>query len=139
MNEHRREVTHHHDGHGLTEACLVIAADAPHPVNKANHVYVFERALSQAEQAAEPSSRECIYVGSVRFQRGPRAVEGSTPGTLDGALLAVLIDRYEAFQSGPFACIENDVVLDHLRCALDAIKARAHDRAARGVLGKNQS
>jgi len=134
-----REIQTHFDGLGLTELCRVIVCDEPHPVNGANHCYGLSRVLTPAEKALCPSlwsdEADC---GRIQFQRGPRDAPDSTPGTLDGAVLAVLIDRQESFQAGPFACPENEIVLGHLRAALAATISRAKERAARGVLGKNE-
>lgn len=138
MSEIKRELTTHHDGCGLTELCRVGPIDEPHPVNGAHHRYVFQRDLTDAERLARIEPIRTIPAGDVQFQYGPRNEAGSTPGVLDGVLLAVLIDRYECFQAGPFACGSNEVVLDYLRCALEAMKARAQERAARCVLGTNQ-
>ena len=38
-------------------------------------------------------------VATIQFQRGPRNVEGSTPGITEAVLYAVLIDRLEGFQA----------------------------------------
>lgn len=116
-----RTITGHHDGHGLNEAIL-IEADAPDwDAGGASHRY------------------ECTIAGAdaarIQFQHGPRHVAGSTPGVTEATLLAILIDRLEGFQAGPYACAENDTVLSHLDGALKAVKARADARAARGVLG----
>ena len=136
------ELKHHHDGLGLTELCTVKAVDEPHPVNKAHHHYTMERELTEKEGKQRPLPGDLTPLaydrGYVLFQRGPRDVADSTPGILDGCLLSVLIHRYECFQQGPFACDENAEALRLLNEALDYIKARAHERAARGVLGKNK-
>ena len=79
-----------------------------------------------------------VAVGEIQFQRGPRNVAGSTPGTLDGAVISVLIHRQECFQAGPFACPENEAILGHLREALRLTIERAQERAKRGVLGRNE-
>jgi len=42
------------------------------------------------------------------------------------------------FQSSGFACDENDRAIHHIQCAMDALLRRQTNRAARGVLGKNQ-
>lgn len=145
MSEIRRMLTHHHDGLGLTELCRVGSTDEAHPVNGAHHDYALWRALDDQEamgcytdlsdSGGQPNE---ICVGLLLFQRGPRHEIDSTPGTLDGAVLSVLIDRQECFQAGPFACPENEIVLGHLRAALAATIARAKERAARNVLGKNE-
>lgn len=157
------ELTGHHDGCGLTELCHVLTADDPHPVNGAHHSYEFLRSMgdgsncsleckwNQDGQCCDPGpdfhdktddfpadcQLTCIPVGYIQFQRGPRNESDSTPGTLDGAVLSVLIHRQECFQAGPFACPGNDAVLEHLRAARSLMIARAQERAKRGVLGKN--
>jgi hypothetical protein len=139
-----REITTHFDGLGLTELCRVVVDDEPHPVNGANHLYRLFRDLQDPEAGcsyedlSDCASDTGPMVGSIQFQRGPRNVADSTPGTLDGAVLAILIDRQESFQAGPFACPENQIVLDHLRAALAATISRAKERAARNVLGRNE-
>jgi len=137
-----KELTYHHDGLGLTELCRVVVDDEPHPVNGAHHSYRLKRKLTDDEWRQHGGETEAQYfgeteVGYIQFQRGPRNIADSTPGTLDGAVLSVLIHRYECFQAGPFACAENEAVLEHLRAALAAILARAKERAGRGVLGTN--
>lgn len=133
----------HEDGCGLTELCEVHVGDAPHPVNGAHHQYLLLRKLTADEKTRiygeghMTDSDVLETVGTIQFQRGPRNVADSTPGTLDGAVLAVVIHRYECFQAGPFACAENEEVLAHLRAAQQLIIQRAQERAARGVLGRN--
>jgi len=145
------KLTTHHDGCGLTELCAVAVEDNPHPVNGAHHEYNLRRiigpddAIDPRDPDIDPLTDELLGIGPslpagyVRFQRGPRNEPDSTPGTLDGALLAILIHRYECFQAGPFACSENAYVLAHLTKALDAIKSRARERATRNVLGTNKA
>lgn len=125
----RRDVTpHHHDGHGLNES-LKITSDAKDPAaGGASHHYLV--------YAGGP---DCFgpIVASVQFQHGPRNEANSHAGITEAVLLAILIDRLEGFQAGPYACPENDEQLLHLRAALALTKARADARAARGVLGRN--
>lgn len=116
------EVTLHHDGHGLNES-IVLQHDAPDPVNgQAPHHY----AMTIGGE----------LVANIHFQHGPRNGPDSRPGVTEAAVLAVLIDRLEHFQAGPFACDENAQQIGHLRAALALTRARADARAARGVLGK---
>lgn len=117
-----RTITAHHDGHGLNES-IAITAD-PVDGSGASHDYTF--AIDRDTRAR------------VQFQQGPRNVNGSIAGVTEAAILAMLIDRLEGFQAGPYSCQENDQQLAHLRAALALTKRRADARAARGVLGKNE-
>jgi hypothetical protein len=119
-----REIATHHDGHGLAESIRVRALDEPGP-GGAHHVYEVTTPLG--------------VVGYAQYQKGPRGEPSSTPGLLDSCLLAMVRDRMECFQAGPFACAANALVLEHVTAAMAALKARADERAARGVLGKNRA
>lgn len=120
-----RQIDVHHDGHGLNES-IAIRTDEPDPSGAA-HVYQLSMPTDGAENV----------VGLIQFQRGPRNVEGSTPGITEAALLAVLIDRLRGFQASPYGCRENALQLTHLEECLHWTKARADERAKRGVLGRN--
>ena len=76
-------------------------------------------------------------VTKIQFQHGARGVEGSTPGVFDDDLLAIVQDRLEGFQSGPFACAENQEALDAVRASREALGKRVAARIAKGVLGAN--
>ncbi len=124
-----RTIDTHHDGHGLNEV-LAISADAQDPkAGGASHTYHVEH--------TSPASVKTV-VGSLQFQHGPRNVQGSQDGLTEAAVLAILIDRLRGFQDGEFKCRENAIVLTHLEEALMWVKERAHARAKRGVLGKNE-
>lgn len=122
------EVKTHYDGHGLNESIRVVATDEVGP-GGAYHSYGFYKRTDLKNQEKE--------LGYLQFQKGPRDVEGSTSGVVEAAVLAVLIDRLECFQAGPYACDENREALEHLYEAMHYIKLRAHHRASRGVLGTN--
>ena len=70
----------------------------------------------------------------IRFQHGP-VKEHGVNGVQDSAVIAVLIERFEGFQAGNFACEANAAVLGHLRAALNANLQRTRDRVARQVEG----
>lgn len=72
----------------------------------------------------------------LEFQRGP-IMEVGVNGITTEALLAVLIDRMEGFQSGPFACSENEEALSALKSAMEWFHVRTKARLARGVEGTN--
>jgi hypothetical protein len=79
----------------------------------------------------------------VRFQKGA-VQEAGVNGVSNEALLAIVADRLEGFQSGPFACSENadalEAVFDALEAVSDALvslKKRTLRRIARGVEGRS--
>ena len=117
-----RELTTHHDGHGLAEN-LRIQADDLGP-GGASHSYTV-------------TFRDRVGVcAHVQFQKGPRGVETSTPGVIDSVLLAIVLDRLDCFQNGPFPSDEGAEALEFVVQAMGRLMARADARAARGVLGK---
>lgn len=118
-----RIIEDHFDGHGLAES-IRIEADGPGP-GGASHYY----------SVTVDGNPEATFAAEIQFQKGPRLVEGSTPGIIEGVLYAILIDRLRSFQAGPFACYENARQLTHLEEALMWAKERAHARAKHGVLG----
>jgi len=80
---------------------------------------------------------EPAKVSHVLFQNGPINVSGVN-GVTHEALLEILIDRLEAFQAGPYACIENSEALAGLRDAKDWLASRTRKRIERGVEGTHQ-
>jgi len=129
-----RNIDTHHDDHGLNES-LVISCDERDVEGGggASHHYVIYR---YDHDGGSDYSHESV--ARIQFQHGPRNVDGSKHGVTEAALYAVLIDRMEAFQAGPFSCASNAEQLAHLRHCLALTKRRADERAARGVLGKNE-
>lgn len=73
----------------------------------------------------------------IPFQNGPIAEVG-TNGVTHEALIAILIDRLEGFQSGPYKCQENQAALDALQQAQSALLSRTKARVARGVEGTHK-
>lgn len=71
----------------------------------------------------------------IKFQKGPRNVEGSISGVLDSDLLEIVRDRLQHFQKGEFATRENACALTHIEEALMWMNKRVEDRAERNVLG----
>ena len=127
-----RTITMHHDGHGLNEK-ITLNSDAPGP-GGAPHSYeawVVSERIRDDGSSKEISSR-CL---NLQFQEGPRNVEGSIPGITEAILYSIIIDRLEGFQAGPYSHPENDNQLKHLYACLASTKARADERAQRGVLG----
>lgn len=124
-----RELTDHHDGHGLNDRIQITCDEKDPDAGNASHNYEFFTGME--DELFEP-------VAAVQFQHGPRNEEGSSPGVTEAAILVMLIDRAKSFQAGPYPCDENDRLVWHLQGALDAVKARVENRAKRGVLGHNE-
>lgn len=117
-----RRIDLHHDGHGLNES-IEIRADEPSN-GGASHYY--------------EANINGLQVATMQFQMGPRNDPNSTPGLTEAACLAMMIDRLKGFQAGPFACRENSIIITKLEECLHWTKARADERAKRGVLGHAQ-
>ncbi len=73
----------------------------------------------------------------LRFQNGP-IQESGVNGITEECLLAIVIDRLECFQSGPFACAHNGMALNYIREGLYYLGDRTRDRQSWGVEGKNE-
>lgn len=118
-----RELTAHKTN-DCNETIRVFAAAEPKP-SGACHVY----------QIRFPDPRSGLL--NLFFQNGP-VKENGVNGITNEALLAILIDRLEGFQQGPFECVENANALVYLRAALRWLKWRTLDRRERGVEGTLQ-
>jgi len=70
----------------------------------------------------------------VKFQNGNPNTEGANGVTAE-VFLAMLIHRFEAFQVGPFACMENEMVINHLQIAMGYIGSRVQRRVSEGKDG----
>lgn len=70
----------------------------------------------------------------INFQKGP-IKENGTNGVTQEALIAILIDRLQAFQNGPYKCRENALALTKLEEAQMWLHKRTRERMARGVEG----
>jgi len=72
---------------------------------------------------------------TINFQKGPLDEEGLN-GLSNEVLLAIVEDRLQGFQSGPFVCRENAIALTKVQEALLWLHKRTKDRIERGVEGK---
>jgi len=71
------------------------------------------------------------------FQNGnPNDPAIGANGITHEVLLAVLIDRLNGFQSGPFAHEHNAAALTHLEAAMAELNQRTAERIERGVEGQ---
>jgi hypothetical protein len=105
----------------------ITAVDEPGP-GGAHHVYDTKWEMVKGAIVEGPT---------LKFQKGAIAEVGVN-GLTNEALIAVLIDRLNGFQAGPYACAENAAAVAALHTALDALLARTKARMARGVEGTMQ-
>lgn len=71
---------------------------------------------------------------TILFQNGPIA-ESGVNGITQEVLLAIVIDRLQSFQKGPYASRENALALTKLEEAKHWLFARTLERMQRGVEG----
>jgi hypothetical protein len=115
-----REITSHRIN-GLNEALRIEAVDAP-GLGGASHVYDVTPTVGNARGLR------------IEFQNGPLQ-ETAPNGLSQEALIAIVIDRLECFQKGPYACRENALALTKLQEAQHWLHHRTRERVARGVEG----
>lgn len=72
----------------------------------------------------------------ISFQNGP-IKDAGVNGVMNEDLIAIVIDRLEGFQSGDYACSENESAKLCLETALRIMRLRTEAREARGVEGTN--
>lgn len=125
-------------GHKVNPAndkLTILALDGPGS-GGASHLYSITGFDSKTNPSDPFSGRhgESASYSTVLFQNGP-INEVGVNGVTHEALLAILIDRLEAFQAGKFANSYNEQALSCLRNAQDALQARTRERMARDVEG----
>lgn len=116
-----REITTHqvNPANGLLR---IIAMDEPGH-GGANHQYEIH--------IVDPIGRSTAFF-PIAFQDGP-IKDAGVNGLTHEALIAILIDRLEGFQRGPYNCEENLQALHHLREAANALRSLTLARMARGA------
>jgi hypothetical protein len=77
-----------------------------------------------------------MSLGNVLFQNGA-IQEVGVNGVQNEDLLAIVIDRLQAFQASKFGCRENSIAITKLEEALLWLNKRTNDRIKRGVEGKS--
>ncbi len=113
---------------------ITIVADERNPEHgNASHVYELTPTLDQPV----PGSGVRFENVTIEFQNGP-IKEVGTNGITDEALLAIVADRLEGFQSSKYACRENALALTKIQEALHWLEHRTRAREARGVEGTHE-
>lgn len=129
-----RELTSHKVS-GLNESLEIQAMDPPGS-GGASHAYnVYGFHTKHNESADHRTDDETCL--KVLFQNGPIG-ESGVNGISNEALLAIVEDRLKGFQSGKYACRENQMALDRVQEAMHWLHHRTRERVARGVEGTHQ-
>jgi hypothetical protein len=126
-----RELTSH-KVNGCNDALKIEVLDGPGH-GGACHNY----AISGFTQPCLPPHEGRPAILHISFQNGP-IKENGTNGVTHEALLAILIDRLQDFQKGPYANEYNASALASLQAAQDVLKQRTSERLSRGVEGTMQ-
>ncbi len=101
------------------------------------HLAIHDDVAVVVEQGVVLEFKDFFHVQRIKFQNGP-VKEAGYNGSSHEALLAVLLDRMEGFQSGQFANPANAMALNKLEEARLWLNKRTMDRVARGVEGTHQ-
>lgn len=119
-----REIKHHVVKGNEKDTVRVLCMDAPGS-GGACHDYV----------VLPPEGQIGEFTNPIVFQNGPIKEKGVN-GVTQEALLAIVIDRLEHFQKGPFPSEYNVNALFHVINALDCLKRRTRERIVRGIEGQ---
>lgn len=122
--------THTHNV--ANEHICIEVLDQPGPGN-ANHHYFLSGFHTKGNPSADSSCNDNTGL-HVLFQNGPIRESGIN-GVTNEALLALVIDRLQGFQSGPYACRENALALTKLEESMHWMLHRTILREVRGVEG----
>lgn len=136
-----------HKVNGCNESLSIVVTDEP-GAGGANHHYLMmlphhRKAWEDEKAGVHAAGLLTENVGpvanccSLRFQNGP-IKDAGTNGITHEALLAVVIDRLQSFQKGPFACRENAIALTKIEEAMHWLQHRTKARVARGVEGTHE-
>jgi hypothetical protein len=130
-----RELTTHQVKGAQGDGTRIFVLDGPGQGGACHRYAVGEFIYEPDEALASEAAEDALcFVG---FQNGPIKEHGVN-GVQNEHLLAIVVDRLECFQAGPFASEENDEALQHVRDALERLQKRTRDRIARGVEGHDK-
>ena len=91
-----------------------------------------QRITQSAQEAGQGIQGQFIL-----FQRGP-VKEVGINGITEQVLLAIVADRLECFQNGPYPCRENALALTKIQEAMHWLHHRTIERVQRGVEGTSE-
>jgi hypothetical protein len=123
-----REITTHKIN-PVNDVLKISVLDEP-GAGGANHHYM----VTLPDWTRAPDGSGAKGVWDINFQNGPIA-ESGVNGLTQEVLLAIVADRLNSFQEGPFACRENEVALEKVQEAIEVLHSRTKARMQRGVEG----
>lgn len=126
-----REITTHR-ANPANDRITIQVHDEP-GAGGANHLYAVYGFHTLNNPSADSTCRDETSL-KVLFQNGPIG-EAGVNGVTQEVLLAIVADRLQSFQAGPYACAENAEALKHVEAAQEALLSRTRARMARGVEG----
>jgi len=88
----------------------------------------------EVKPGCDPSEND-RFLQQIDFQPGLISNVGVV-GVTNECLLAIVKDRLDSFQAGPFPCEENAIAREHVVEALNQLAKRTEDREKRGVEGE---
>lgn len=122
-----REI-HSHKVNPANDQIQIQVLDDP-GADGASHVY--EIKVPASEVSAEGPSGQTIRL---KFQNGP-ILDAGINGITQEVLLAIVVDRLQSFQKGPYVCRENALALTKIEEAQHWLHHRTKARMERGVEG----
>jgi len=131
-----RNIQTHRVGEGSDLNNLISVCANERDESGGSHIYRIE---FRSDDVDDEGDRVEGVGYEIRFQKGPLKEVGHVNGVSDEALLAIVKDRLEGFQTGPFSCQENGLAIANIDIALEYLGERTKDRQARGVEGKSEA
>lgn len=117
-----------HAVNGLNEALLLNVLDEPGQGNACHEYQVIRDTHGIGDEYDQ------VELCNIQFQNGPIGEVGVN-GISNEVLMAIVADRLQGFQSGPYACRENALALTKLQEAMMWLHSRTQKRVERGVEG----
>ncbi len=119
------EITRHRrTGGSANPGLIIIAVPKPGVDGQPGHCHNYE--LRGEDRA--------FSLMVLQFQDGPPADVGIN-GVTEEALIAIIIDRLERFNAGPYRCRQNSLAITKLEEAMMWLGDRTAERTERGVEG----
>jgi len=126
---------HDHKINPANEQLTIVATDSPGPGGAYHRYEISGFDLTDVPATTEPDGYgDALYGVTLFFQNGA-INEVGVNGVTHEALIAIVLDRLRAFQTGPYACRENALAISKLEEAQHWLHYRTRMREARGVEG----